>query len=100
MKLRKNTSKKLNLDQIWKVYNLLKPAVENREPEKVILDEIFKIIELSSPENLLECMRIMYDNRVRFESPMEFNILFMDGLNRNKFFDFCDFIRGLNDLTK
>ena len=85
---------------MWKLYLLLKPAIDNRELEKNIADEIFKIIDIASPQSLLDSLHIMYDNRIRFNTPMEFNILFTNGLVNNEFFYFCKFIGELNGFSK
>lgn len=85
---------------MWKVYLLLRPSVEHRESETMVLDEAFKIIDLASPQALLEVVNIIYDNKVVFTTPMEFNNLFINGLLGCGFFEFCTIIRGLNGVHK
>lgn len=80
--------KKLNLSEMWKVYQLLYPAVSTIEMDDSVIDNVLDIIELSTPEALLEVMGIMYDNKARFNNPMEFNELFIKGLSENEFFVF------------
>ena len=91
---------RLNLNQMWRLYSLLKPAIENRDREEQLIDEITEITTRSTPQVLLECIRIMYDNKVEFTSPFEFNTMFAKGLVENEFFSFCDIMRGLNGITK
>ena len=93
-------SKKLNLEEVWKIYLLLRPAIEGRNPEVLVVDEIDKIIELSTPEVLLECIHVMYDNKVKFNNGLEFELLFANGIIQSKFLEFCEFIRGLNGSSK
>jgi len=93
----KMKSKKLNLQEITKIYHLLKPALDGRELEEVVFDEIDKIIELSSPEALLECLYIIYDNKVEFSSPAEFVDMLIKGLLDIDFYYFVDFIKVLNN---
>lgn len=91
--------KKLNLQEITKVYFLLKPAIDNREREASFMEEVQKIVELSNPRHLLEVMMVMGDNLSEVTEPLEFTIRFADSLRENGFFDFVEFIRGL-DATK
>jgi len=81
---------------MWKLYLLLKPAIDNRESKAFLLDEIETIIDLLSVEALLECIHIMYDNKVIFEDMETFTVLFTTSVHKNGAFEFFDFIRGLN----
>jgi len=92
--------KKLNLDKIWKLYLLLKPSIDNRKQESMLLDEVDKIIELASPKVLLECIHLMYDNKVEFSDMQEFTVLFLRAIDENNFFDFVEFIRGLDGTPR
>ena len=85
---------------MWRLYSLLKPAIENRDTEKYLLDEVDKIINLSNSQVLLECINILYDNSIEFDSVEQFSVLFLDGLVQSGFFDFVDFIRGLDGVSK
>ena len=82
------------------MYLLLKPAIDDREPEQIVFDEILKIIELASPENLLFSLRIMYHDRIKVDTPMEFNSLFAEGIILCGFLEFCEIIRGLNGSSR
>lgn len=90
----------LNFQEMWNLYLLLKPAIDNRELKELVLDEIIEIIDLSSPQALLECLHILYDNSIKFDTPMEFNRLFITGIRENDFFGFCGFIRGISGNSK
>jgi len=92
--------KKLNLDEIWNLYLLLKHAVEGREPKETLLDEVLEIIHLAEPQALLASIRIMYDNKIRINSPAEFNEAFIKGVLKCEFLQFCDVIRGLDGSSK
>jgi len=85
---------------MWRVYQLLLPAVTGREMKDNVLDEVFAVIDIASPNALLECVNILYDNKARFSSPMEFNTLFIDGLVKNDFFSFCAYMDSLNGSSK
>lgn len=88
------------MEEIWKLYLLLKPAIDDRELESTGLDEILTIIDLASPQALLASLYIMYDNKIRFETPSEFNALFLSGIAKCDFLGFCSVIRGLNDFSE
>jgi len=92
--------KKLNLDEMWKLYNLLKSSVENREPEGLVINELFKIIEKSPPQSLLNSIYLLYGNKIKINSPIEFNQLFTQGLMQNQFLEFCAIVRGLHGNSK
>jgi len=85
---------------MWRLYNLLKPAIEGREPEGLVIEELFAIIEKSSPQSLLASLHLMYDNKIKINSPIEFNQLFTQGLMQNQFLEFCAIVRGLHGNSK
>ena len=87
---------RLNLEQMWNLYLLLKPAFDGREQEPLLIDEVDKLINLSTPKDLLECIHIMYDNNIEFNSVLEFSILFLQSIHENDLFSFVEFIRGIN----
>lgn len=91
--------KKLNLQEITRIYLLLKSALGDKE-EDDLWDEISKIIRLASPEALLECIYVLYDNKPEIHSVLEFNNWFAKGLLENEFFAFVNFIRGLDGSSK
>lgn len=92
--------KKLNLQEITRIYLLLKPAIDGREREAYFLDEITKVIDLSAPEALLECVRILYDNKPEINNVVDFNEYFATGLLENDFYLFVEFIRGFDGSAK
>jgi hypothetical protein len=86
-------SNKLNLKDMWRLYLLLKPALENRKREDSFLDEVDVILSLSPDGTLVEGIDILYDNIDKDElSGIQTLSLFILGLKRNKFFEFVDFI--------
>lgn len=98
--MKRQKPKKLNLKEMWELYLLLSPAVNDREPEELAFDEILKIIDLASPQALLASLHIMYDNSIKFTTPLEFNDLFSRGIVKCGFLEFCMIIRGLNGISK
>ena len=53
---------RLNLEQMWNLYLLLKPALENRELKSILLDEVEELLLLSKPGTLFAVLSILYDN--------------------------------------
>jgi len=92
----KRKPKKLNLDEIWRLYILLESYVDDRVMEKSVIDSSLGIIDSASPQDLLVSLRVMYDNKVEFTTPSEFNELFISGIVKNEFLEFCEIIRGMN----
>jgi len=85
-------SNKLNLKDMWRLYLLLKPAIDKRDRKDTIEDEVLEIIKLSDPKALLECVHILYDNKVDTKNAGEFISLMQEGVIRNRFFEFVDVI--------
>ena len=81
---------------MWRLYLLLKPAIAERDRKDTIEDEVLEIIKLSDPKALLECVHILYDNKVDTKSAEEFVSIIQKGLIRNRFFRFVDVMRGFN----
>ena len=79
---------------MWKLYLLLKEVFDSGT------EEIFDIIEKASPEALLECIYILYDNSIEFTNAFEFNSLLIKGITQNDFFGFVGFIRGLDGSSR
>jgi hypothetical protein len=92
-------SNKLNLKDMWRLYLLLKPAIAERDRKDTIEDEVLEIIKLSDSKALLECVHILYDNKVKISNLQEFVSFIQNGLDRNRFFEFDDIMRGFNGLS-
>ena len=86
--------KKLNLSEIWELYILLKPALDDRDTEKDLLDEISKLLELSPSGTLVACLHVLYDN-INIVSGEDALMLFIQGLDKNEFYTFVEYIKVL-----
>ena len=86
---------KLNIHEMWKLYLLLEPSLPEKF-ENEIEDEIVSIVIASTPETLLECVHILYDNKMEVDSAEEFLLCISKGLMQNMFFVFVEFARGLH----
>lgn len=93
-------SNKLNLEDVWKLYLLLEPSLKDRERKELVEDEIVEVIKLSESKALLECIHILYDNKVEINNVDEFVSAIYIGLETNKFFEFVDFIRGFDGSNR
>jgi len=82
--------KKLNLEEMWKVYLFLRHALEDDEEV-----DVYSVILNSEPRFLLEALRVLYDNKVTMDNAFNFIKLFSEGLESNDFSDFVNIVRGL-----
>lgn len=81
---------------MWKLYLLLKPAIDSREMEEYVYAELYSILDSASEETLLECMYVMYDNKDMPSDGLESAMLTIRTLLKNQFLDFCAHMRGFN----
>ena len=90
--------KRLSFDEMWKLYNLLKQGVSGKQKEYLI-DELSDLLEKISQENYLKSLSLMYNDKIEYAKllPIDSILLFVDGLNFNKFFDFCNVIQGISN---
>lgn len=80
--------KKLNLREMWKVYNLLKPALSEETTIETTIETIIEEIEAYA---LVECFTILYDNfnsdKLDVVGLLE---MFANGLRQNNFMLFVE----------
>lgn len=88
--------KKLNIQEIHKLYLLLRSCLPQKE-EMYLIDEIEKIVGMmESGETLIQAVEIMYPkNKINKENPLEILLLFIRGLKQNEFFEYAIFINGI-----
>jgi len=87
---------------MWQLYGYLKNGIEEKQKEYLI-DELSAIMEKITQEEYLKSISLLYNDKIEYAKllPIDSIILFMDGLNFNKFFDFCNLIRDFaNDHAK
>lgn len=89
--------RKLNLQEITKIYLLLKPSLEGLTEEMTVGDGIQEIFNNSNEQTLLECINTLYDNSIDFDSFEEFVALFVAALIENEFFSFVWIIKDFTD---
>lgn len=89
--------KKLNLQEITKIYYLLKPSLEGLGDKFTVGEGIQMILDNALPTSLLECINIMYDNNIEFDSYNEFVLLFIEAISKNDFFEFVLIMKELTD---
>lgn len=89
--------KKLNLQEITKIYFLLRLPLDGLTEEMTIGEGIQKILDETKPQALLECINILYDNSIDFDSHEEFVVLFINALVENDFFRFVWFMKEMNN---
>lgn len=93
--MKKLNPKKLNIEEMWKMYQALEPAV-NDKITGTLLDESRHIMDNIPPHEFIRSLYIMYQNRYKDKNPIEVSMMFMNGLLETKFFVFTEIIRKLS----
>lgn len=83
-------TKRLSLSEMWQLYRLLGDGFG----KEYLWDEIIEMMYLVPPKNIKMAMGLMYDN-VSI-NPLEIGLMFVKGLQHNKFFEFRMFVEALN----
>ena len=86
--------KKLNLDEMWELYTLLKKGIPEKE-ETYLVHEVIKIIQGISTDNFKKSLSVMYGDISKTNSG-EFALMFVKGIKQNGLFSFIEFIKGLS----
>lgn len=88
--------KKLSFDEMWKLYKLLK--INKEKLKEYLADELETILGTLTPEGYLQVLDILYGKDIKKISitPIDSIIMLSDGLNANKFFNFCSTMEGIN----
>lgn len=82
--------KKLSIDEMWQLYKILGKGMG----EKYLLDEAVEMMKKLSPDIISKALHLMYDTVS--SNPMQLALMFVRGLQHNKFFEFQEFIGTLN----
>lgn len=81
---------------MWKVYGLLESGIPKQD-EKYFLHETIKIMEGISNYNFKQVLATFYGkNFYHGKLPIDFAILFVDGIKKNNLIDFVHFVRSIN----
>ena len=80
---------------MWKLYLLLKPAIDNREREDFLLDEIEYLLDNLPDGTLVECLNILYDNIPSDLMGIQSISMFLQGIQKNDFYLFVDTMKEL-----
>ena len=80
---------------MWRLYLLLKPSLEDREREDLILEDILKMWELTKPESLLEILTLLNDNKPITLDETAVIKLYINGIISNKFYAFVEFVKEI-----
>lgn len=88
--------KKLNLFQIHKLYSLLGKGFG----EKILADEVTKMLINLPREDIKQSMILMYGDTVSLNNPLKIAIDFINGLKKNEFFSYQEFLEKLNGRSK
>lgn len=88
--------KKLNIQEIHRLYLLLKDTLPEQE-ELYLIDEIEGMVgRMHSGRTLVKAVDIMYPRKeLDVHNPLEMLLLFIQGLKENEFFYYAKFINGI-----
>lgn len=80
---------------MWKLYLLLKPAIDKQDTDDTLLDLAEKVLDVSPQGTLVASLDILYDNIPSTLSGMDVILMFAEGVTKNDFYEFVDFIKVL-----
>lgn len=87
-------SKKLNFQEMWELYILLR-GKEFASSHEFLIDEIDSILDHISGDELVQAVGMFY-NTVS-TNPVQLMSQFISGLKKNEFFAFSDMIKELSN---
>lgn len=96
--MKNKKTKKLSFQEMWNLYLLLKSAIDNRELDDLLIDEIVNLLMLSPQGTLATCLGVFY-NKVDIDNlnPLEAGLFFIRGIKENDFFNFVKFVRNISN---
>jgi hypothetical protein len=87
--------KHLSIKEMWDLYLTLKPGLESEED--FLVDEVMSIMEKIDTASFKTSLGIMFGRDFpKEQSPIEFALMFTNGIKETGILDFAHMIRGLN----
>lgn len=76
---------------------MFRPSLQKSEKE-LLIDEIEFLIENSPKGTLLRAIRVLYGDKLKRTQydPVDLIILLVNGLKKNNFFTFCQYMKVFN----
>lgn len=91
--------KKLNVKEIWQLYNLLKSGLQ--EEKDFVIDEVSHVMENIDTESFKKSLGIMFGKDFPKDlPPIEYALMFTRGIKESGILDFASLIRGLSGSTR
>lgn len=87
--------KRLSLNEMWKLYLLLKDSLGD-STEELLVDEIKKIISKIDVDEYKNVLQLLYGKRIFSRHRSEYLLYFVAGLKKNNFFSFVFTIKGIS----
>lgn len=86
--------KHLSFDEMWQLYKTIKNGIKGKE---FLIDEIMEILNKLTSYEYSKSLHILYGEALDLSkmNPIDSVSLFIDGLTKNNFFDFCKFVTGI-----
>lgn len=94
----KKKKKRLNLKEMHSLYLTLKDCLPEQE-EKLLIDQLKKMLEKMTPEMFIGAYRIMYGKAPQ-KTSLHTSVEFIQGLKECNFFEYISFLdklRGSSD---
>lgn len=84
---------------MWELYNLLKDGIG--ENNQYLIDEISGMLDKLTRQKFVLSLQLLYkDFSSENKNPIDVLMMFISGLQKNNFFQFVDFVKGLNGSPK
>lgn len=83
--------KKLALDEMWDLYLL----VGDGTGKELLIEEVSALLDKLSPSKLMRIIQILFDGYEK--NPLKIIVLLIQGLKKNNYFLFVDFIKVLSN---
>ena len=91
--------KKLSIRDTWTLYLTLKAGLDKEET--LLIDEVIRIMERIDTASFKDSLGIMFgEDFPKDQSPIEFALMFTNGIKSTGILDFAHMIRGLNVSAK
>ena len=87
--------KQLSLQEIHKLYLILKPYLPEKE-EDYLIYEVIRIMEKITPQEFQESMLIMYGKKFNFkQNPGKLAVEFINGVKKHNLFSYIHFVKSI-----
>jgi hypothetical protein len=83
--------KQLKIDEMWKLYRLLKDSIPHPLSEKP-MENITHVFTKANPKYIQRAIHIMYGDEVHWTNMNDAIVLFANGISQSGFFEFSNYV--------